>query len=142
VAGQENGRIGRTGENDPKAIGLSDYSVFLPWPPKELSPNYRGHWAKVAQVKRTYRQACWALAREAGLGPGTLAGAKRAELILLFFPPNRQPRDHDNLIAAMKAGIDGLADAMKVDDRIFTITSTVVDSIGGMVRAVVKPHLD
>lgn len=33
-------------------------NVILPWPPKELSPNFRGHWAKLARAKKAYRLAC------------------------------------------------------------------------------------
>ncbi len=38
-----------------------------------------------------------------------------------FFPPNRARRDDDNAIAAFKAGRDGIADALKVDDARFQI---------------------
>lgn len=34
-----------------------------------------------------------------------------------FFPPDNRPRDKDNMIAAFKAGQDGLADAWKINDR-------------------------
>ena len=34
-------------------------TVRLPWPPKELSPNARVHWARKAGVSQKYRQdAC------------------------------------------------------------------------------------
>jgi crossover junction endodeoxyribonuclease RusA len=33
-----------------------------------------------------------------------------------FRPPDRRRRDLDNLLASMKAGLDGLADALGVDD--------------------------
>ena len=35
---------------------------MLPWPPSELSPNGRLHWAKAYKHKKAYRQACWAVA--------------------------------------------------------------------------------
>ena len=43
------------------------------------------------------------------------------------------------MFAAMKAGLDGLADAMRVDDRKFRTTFDVADQIGGMVKVTVKP---
>jgi crossover junction endodeoxyribonuclease RusA len=36
-----------------------------------------------------------------------------------FCPPDKRKRDLDNLLARMKAGLDGLADALGVDDTIF-----------------------
>ena len=35
---------------------------------------------------------------------------------LTFVPPDRRRRDLDNLLASMKSGLDGLADAMGIDD--------------------------
>ncbi|RIQ78227.1 endonuclease, partial [Bordetella avium] len=32
-------------------------SLRLPWPPKELSPNFRGHWAPISRAKKSYRTA-------------------------------------------------------------------------------------
>ena len=40
----------------------------------------------------------------------------------------------DNLIAAMKSGLDGLADALGVDDSRWALTCAIDDNIGGMVR--------
>ena len=32
--------------------------VVLGWPPSDLSPNKRLHWAKLATAKKQYRQTC------------------------------------------------------------------------------------
>jgi hypothetical protein len=48
-------------------------------------------------------------------------------------------RDQDNLIASMKSGLDGLADALKVDDSNFRVTFDISDDIGGMVKVSVTP---
>lgn len=105
--------------------------IVLPWPPRELSPNGRVHWAKKAKAARAYRQACYLLAKQARLvAPAT----ERIPLLVTFLPPDRRRRDDDNCIGAFKAGRDGLADALGVDDRRFQCTYTVVDQIGGMVR--------
>ena len=40
--------------------------LILPWPPKELSPNFRAHWAKLARAKKAYRAACAWTAKEQG----------------------------------------------------------------------------
>lgn len=106
--------------------------VTFPWPTKELSPNARVHWAVLAKAKKAYRLACFALAKQAKvIAPGM--GDIRVEMT--FYPPSRRDRDGDNLIASMKSGLDGLADAMGVNDKRFKIKPPVVsDHLGGMVK--------
>jgi crossover junction endodeoxyribonuclease RusA len=100
--------------------------VILPWPPAELSPNWRGHWAKRARAARSYRHTCRTLAIAAGIEvPAYAANGGPINLRLDFFPPNRVRRDDDNAVAAFKAGRDGIADAMRCDDARFT-TITVL----------------
>lgn len=107
-------------------------NVTLPWPPKELSPNARLHWAKLAKAKKAYRQHCQLLALEAGIrGP---VPDDRLHVELTFYPPDRRHRDQDNMLAAMKSGLDGLADALRIDDRNFKTTFEVAEQIGGMVK--------
>lgn len=94
----------------------STWTVELPWPARELSPNARGHWSVAAKAKKAYRARCRAIGEAAGLKV-LAAGKNGASVHLAFFPPDRRGRDQDNAIASMKAGLDGLADAMGVDDR-------------------------
>jgi crossover junction endodeoxyribonuclease RusA len=55
-------------------------------------------------------------------------------LKITFVPPTRQARDLDNCLAAIKSGIDGMADALKVNDRDFRpLTVDIAPDIGGMV---------
>lgn len=114
-------------------------TVVLPWPPKELSPNARLHHMALHRAKKAYRTACWLQARKAGMSAATLLGAEEAEVHLVFYPPDKRNRDADNMLASMKAGLDGLADALKVDDSIFRVTFDVSDDIGGMVKVSVVP---
>ena len=115
---------------------MSVLRVVLPWPPRVLSPNSRPpHWAVLAQAKRAYRLACHAEARAAGWRNGAVAPTDRLHVRLVFVPPDRRRRDMDNLIAAMKSGLDGLADALGVDDTRWTLTCAIDEAnIGGMVR--------
>ena len=115
---------------------MSELCVILPWPPRALSPNSRPpHWSVLAKAKRAYRQACYVEAMAAGLRKGTFAPADRLHVRLVFVPPDRRRRDLDNLIAAMKSGLDGLADALGVDDSRWTLTCAIDEGgIGGMVR--------
>lgn len=85
----------------------------FPWPPKELSPNTRQHWASLARAKKSYRAQCALLARKQG------AQKMEATLLLVkvtFHAPTRRAYDLDNALARMKSGLDGLADVLGVDD--------------------------
>lgn len=44
----------------------------------------------------------------------------RVLLVLEFVPPDRRERDDDNLVACFKAGRDGIADALGINDNRFT----------------------
>jgi len=106
-------------------------TVVFPWPPKELSPNAAIHWAKKAKYKKMYRQACWALALEAKLECEKLG---KIPMKITFYPPDRRHRDADNMVAAIKSGLDGLADALKVNDKQFLPTFVFSEEVMGMVR--------
>ena len=106
--------------------------VSLPWPPSELSPNSRIHWARKAKFAKGYKKACWALAKKAGLrvdweGP--------VHVWLTFIPPDRRHRDHDNMIASAKYALDGVAQALGINDKRFVLHSRVqeADGLGGCV---------
>jgi crossover junction endodeoxyribonuclease RusA len=114
-------------------------TITLPWPPKDLSPNARLHWAKLAKAKKSYRHACRALALQAGLSAFGNDCWGPLHVSLVFYPPDRRQRDQDNMLASMKSGLDGLADAMRIDDRKFRTTFEVSDQIGGMVKVTVRP---
>lgn len=118
---------------DPKPVDdIADLPagprVIVPFPPVELSPNFRGHWSKVSKVTKNYRRLCWALALEAKLKVPDYAQKDGADpdgkiaVRLDFFPPDRNSRDDDNVPASFKAGRDGIADALKCDDARFQTT--------------------
>lgn len=110
--------------------------VVLPWPSRELSPNARCHWAKKAKAVKAYRQACWTLTKAAKITIDP-AYTGQLHLWLTFMPPDRRNRDDDNIIASFKAGRDGLAQALGVDDSRFRSLPWVSDQIGGMVKVVI-----
>lgn len=43
-----------------------------------------------------------------------------------FFPPDRRARDEDNLIASLKSSLDGIAQALRIDDRCFHLLEPAV----------------
>lgn len=109
--------------------------VTLPWPPKELSPNARVHWAVLAKAKRAYRAECASQARIQGVAQ---AKVQKLHLALVFYPPTRRLFDLDNALARMKSGLDGLADVLGVDDRHWTFSVYRAEQIGGMVKVEVR----
>jgi len=111
-------------------------TITLPWPPKQLSPNARIHWSTRARHAKAYKAACYAIARQAGLTTPYPAG--KIALRLDFYAPARRRRDLDNLLASMKAGIDGVAWALGVDDSRFTFAIALADEIGGYVRMTIE----
>tara|TARA_Y100001980_G_C14251154_1_gene96160 strand:- start:41 stop:472 length:432 start_codon:yes stop_codon:yes gene_type:complete len=112
--------------------------VVLGWPPSDLSPNKRLHWTKLATAKKQYRQKCNSVAKEQlkKYKKVTENIPERLVLEMTFIPPDRRNYDRDNLVARMKSGIDGLADALKINDKRFnTVISTMdQDYLGGFVR--------
>ena len=109
--------------------------LTLPWPPKELSPNARMHWSALAKAKKAYRAACAWTAREQG---ARRIEAEKLHLALVFYPPNRRAFDLDNALASLKAGLDGLADVLGVDDSRWSLSIARADEIGGYVKVQVS----
>lgn len=106
--------------------------LILPWPPAACSPNARVHWTKKSKAAKSYREACHLLAKQAGIQ----APKGEALLMIEFVPPDRRRRDDDNLLAMFKAGRDGLADALGIDDNVFATQIRVSKETikGGAVR--------
>ena len=112
--------------------------LTLPWPPKELSPNARHHWGALSRAKKAYRAACAWTAKEQG---ARKVEADALAVRITFVPPDRRARDTDNMLASIKAGLDGLADVLGVDDSRWTLTIARADEVGGMVRVEVRDAL-
>ena len=93
--------------------------IVLDFPPRDLFPNRASgkHWASLYKIKSDYRESSTWLAKS------QLDGWKHngtpIKLTLIFEMPDRRWRDADNCLAAAKAGMDGLADALMVNDRMF-----------------------
>lgn len=111
------------------------HEVTLPWPPTQLSPNARVHWAKRSKIAKQYRADCYLLTRAANVQ----APEGKIAFGMVFCPPDRRHYDDDNLVARMKHGRDGVAEALGVDDRNFATTFSVGEPVrGGAVRVTVS----
>jgi crossover junction endodeoxyribonuclease RusA len=111
--------------------------ITVPYPPKELNPNTKLHWAaKMGHIKM-YRGTCKAIACESShdVPMGDLV------LDLEFFPPDNRRRDDDNMIASFKAGRDGIAEALEIDDVKFQLRVRTRDKFPGG-KVVVKIYED
>tara|TARA_R110001606_G_scaffold30344_2_gene93800 strand:- start:694 stop:1041 length:348 start_codon:yes stop_codon:yes gene_type:complete len=106
--------------------------IELPWPPRELNPNSRVHWAIKSKMAKRYKGECHLLTIHSRMtvpeGPLVLD--------IEFVPPSRNRRDDDNCLAAFKSGRDGIAAALGIDDsRFSTKFKLAKDPVkGGMVR--------
>lgn len=97
-----------------------NHSARLPWPPQVLSPNARPdrrtHAASAKKYRRDCAYACMAAKLAVPAGDGALI------LYMDFYPPRgseKRPYDDDGLVARFKAGRDGVADALGINDREF-----------------------
>lgn len=98
-------------------------SIILPWPPAALSSNARVHWTKRARATRKYRddaRLCTLAAKPTIPATGDIAIAVR------FVPPHGR-YDRANMAAMAKAGLDGIADALGVNDRRFDPSFSYAD---------------
>lgn len=114
--------------------------ITLPWPPRCLHPNDRSHWRIVRAAAKTARGDAFLLTR-AAMGRGRpLFTEGRANLRLTFCPPNKRKHDLDGCLSANKAALDGIADALGLDDSKFALMlerGPVVK--GGAVHVEIQP---
>lgn len=108
-------------------------TIFLPWPNSKLSPNARLHWAAKAKATKAAKRDAYYAALEAGIGKIT---SDTLAVRYVFFPPDRRPRDLDNLAAQTKASSDGIRDAVGIDDSKWTVSFSKAGAIekNGMVK--------
>lgn len=93
--------------------------VTVSGPPRELHPNWRGHWAPKGKAVKAARKEAWAAVLHERQGK-TLLPITAVTLKRTFYVPDNRPRDVDGLEHSTKAHADGIADALGVNDRIFT----------------------
>lgn len=90
------------------------YLIKLSWPAQPLWQNHTCHWTKRSAAKKAHRLEAKQACKSHFVEPD-----ETAILEFDFFPPDRRRRDLHNMPATMKAAIDGIADAMGVDDEKF-----------------------
>lgn len=117
--------------------------ITLPWPAATLSPNARGHWIRGYKARRQYRTRCCVETELQVAWDRTLP--EKLHLHLVFHKPTKRHYDLDNLIARMKSGIDGVCDALQINDKRFQSQSAEFVDVndesrrsGGTVRITIR----
>lgn len=99
------------------ALNSTKFELILPFPPRVLNPNKRVHWSEKNKAAQSYKCDCWAIAKHAGWFGRELT--QRVHLWIDFFPPDKRAYDDDNIAASFKAGRDGIAESLGIDDKRF-----------------------
>lgn len=95
--------------------------IELPWPDSSLMPNRKNgrHWTTVHHVKGAAvvigRSRTILAMRETGYVPPV----GKLPLQITFCAPDKRKRDLDNLLAAEKNFLDGISQALCIDDQHF-----------------------
>jgi crossover junction endodeoxyribonuclease RusA len=105
--------------------------ITLPWPAKQVWPNFRQshHWRTYAQPVKDQREMAFWTAKSAKLRPVWVG--EHIPLTVTISPPDRRRRDRDGMTGACKSILDGIADAMGVDDQNFAPTYVFTDPVKG-----------
>lgn len=94
--------------------------IILSYPNSELMPNRKNgsHWAKTKIAKDYTRDEAFYITK-AEMKSNALHTKGLIPLNITYVQADKRHRDLDNLLAASKAAIDGIAKALNVDDSIF-----------------------
>ena len=101
---------------------MTTLRIELPWPEPELSPNHRAHPLTKARAARQAKADGYLAAKQALEGRAYVAPTFKLPLRLTFCPPSDRKRDADNLVASEKSYLDGIAQALDVNDTRFELT--------------------
>lgn len=108
--------------------------LVLPWPSRDLHPNARVHWAVKSKAAKAAKQEAHVLAIAAGW-PNEALPDGPMHVWIDGYPTDHRRRDADGLLSSLKPALDGIADALGVDDRRFVPHPWVKDEVrkGGQV---------
>lgn len=90
--------------------------IVLPFPPASLSGHAKGHWRAKADATRKHRN--WARLATMDAKVRGIPEAGDIKVHIRFVPPDRRG-DRTNFANRMKPYLDGIADALGVNDSRF-----------------------
>lgn len=99
--------------------------IRLPFPAAELFPNRKNgkHWGATNDAKECQKWDAFIATKAASntnpLALGKFQDGQNIPLLLLYLTPDKRHRDCDNMLAASKALLDGVALALGIDDKRF-----------------------
>jgi crossover junction endodeoxyribonuclease RusA len=72
----------------------------------------------------------------------TLPQGEPLRITLRVYPPDKRRRDWDNIVASLKSGLDGISDALGIDDSRFRLGIEMLPEIvkGGRVDVVIDTY--
>lgn len=94
---------------------LRSLTIYLPWPDSALRPNARVDRRAKAAVVREHREAAAMITR--AVLDGRSFVADRLSVRVVFNPPDRRRRDLDGMLSSIKSELDGVFDALGMDDQ-------------------------
>jgi crossover junction endodeoxyribonuclease RusA len=111
--------------------------LTVPWPPKQVQPNARTHWAAKHRATKSYKFVIGCLMRPALAEQGAqrLQACEAIDVLIVGHPTVKRRRDLDNLMASCKALLDTLALELGVDDSRFRPRVMLAETAPG------EPHL-
>ena len=102
--------------------------LVLPWPPRALHPNSRTHWAEKAKHAKKVRKDAFLLAKSQCWDKVEWPEG-RLHVWIDGYAKDRRGRDHDGFLSSLKSTLDGIADAMGVDDKRFVPHPWIKDEV-------------
>lgn len=91
------------------------------WPNEHLWSNARSYWGAKAKATKDARREAWAACLNAK--PNDWETPEKLMVIAKFTPPMRPGKvaDKHNMQGSIKAHLDGIQDAMNLDDKHFEV---------------------
>ena len=113
--------------------------INISWPDSCLIPHAKGHWRPKAAATKAARKEAHILT-EMAINKGGKPVGEQFIIAVVANPPDRRRRDAFNVLASLKASLDGVADAMGVDDVNFLPGAFVWGEVGkpGSVSLIVE----
>lgn len=93
--------------------------VVLPFPPSDLSGHNNGSWYDKKRIIATYRAEAFHLTKQEKRNSGFIVPAEGDILIAFYFYPPDDRSDRVNFANRLKPQIDGIAEALGVNDKRF-----------------------